>query len=402
MPESVHGPSNNFGHLRVAIVHYWFVGWAGGERVVEQIAELFPEADLFALIAEPETMSAELRRHKLHTSFLQSLPFARRYHRHLLILQPLALEQFDFSDYDLVISSESGPAKGINTGPGTLHICYCHSPMRYLWDMYPVYSRSMRQPVRFLFQLLSHWLRVWDVSSSVRVDFFVANSRFVADRIHKYYRRDATVIHPPVRAVGVQVADGPGSYYLCAGRLVDYKRVDLAVEACRALNRSLKIVGDGPLQAELRSSAGPRTEFLGRISDDDLDNVVRGARALLFPGEEDFGLVPVEVMARGRPVIAYARGGALETVEGVEPGDTFRDGATGVFFTEQSAKALERAIEQFETMEERFSPQRLHEHACAFDTATFREKFLSFVGEALRDFDAARRSPSRPRGAAHG
>ena len=301
----------------------------------------------------------------------------------------MALEQFDLSGYDLVISSESGPAKGVITGPGTLHICYCHSPMRYLWDMHAAYTASMSAPVRFIFRGVAHWMRVWDVLSANRVDFFVANSRFVASRIAKYYRRDATIIHPPVNVAGVAVAQGAGEYYLCAGRLVDYKRVDLAIDACRQLGRVLKIVGEGPLLKTFQTRGGDGIEVLGSVSDNELASLMANCRALIFPGEEDFGLVPVEVMARGRPVIAYASGGALETVVGLHPGQEFHEGCTGVFFERQTQSEVVSAIECFEMIEERFVPARLHEHALRFDTAVFKAKILAFVSQRL---DALKRS----------
>jgi len=389
---------SRFGALRVAIVHYWFVGRAGGERVVEALAELFPQAELFCLVADRSVLAPVLQTRKLETSFLQHIPGSRRFHRHFLPLQPLALEQFDLSGYDLVISSESGPAKGVITSARTCHICYCHSPMRYIWEMYPAYRRTMGPLVGSIFSLTAHYMRLWDVATAGRVDHFVANSRFVASRIRKHYRRESTVIHPPVETASAWLAPSPGDYYLAAGRLVDYKRFDLAVAACNRLGRPLKIVGEGPQYKQLRRMAGPTVEFLGRLNDTGMKEALAGCRALLFPGEEDFGIIPVEAQAFGRPVIAYGSGGALETVRGI---DSVEDaplsqnaptvhGATepltGVFFSHPTQSDLVRAILDFEAIESRFSPQAIRAHALQFDATVFRQRFSGFVSKALADF----------------
>jgi glycosyltransferase involved in cell wall biosynthesis len=372
--------------LRVAIVHYWFVGRAGGERVVEALAEIFPQADLFSLVAERSTLAPILQSRKLQTSFLQRVPGATKFHRHFLFLQPLALEQFDLSEYDLVISSESGPAKGIITSSKTCHICYCHSPMRYIWDMHSEYRRGMGPVVGTIFSLAAHYMRLWDYASAGRVDYFVANSRFVASRIRKYYRRESTVIHPPVEAVSSHLSGQPGEYYLAIGRLVDYKRFDLAVTACTKLGRQLKVIGDGPQYKALRRMAGPTVEFLGKVSDEELRENLAGCRALLFPGEEDFGIVPVEAQSFGRPVIAYASGGVLETVRGILPNQTKIENPTGIFFTEQSLSGLANAILNFEATESRFCPQTIREHSLQFDSAIFKEKIADFVRSAVTEF----------------
>ena len=373
-------------NLRVAIVHYWFVGRAGGERVVEALAELFPQADLFSLVADRSTLAPILRERKLQTSFLQRVPGATRFHRHFLLLQPLALEQFDLSGYDLVISSESGPAKGVITSPKTCHICYCHSPMRYIWDMYPEYRRGMGPLVGPVFSLVAHYMRLWDYASAQRVDYFVANSRFIAARIRKYYRRESTVIHPPVETTAAKIGGKPGEYYLAIGRMVDYKRFDLAVDACTKLGRRLKVIGGGPQYKALRRMAGPTVEFLGAVSDGELRENLAGCRALLFPGEEDFGIVPVEAQSFGRPVIAYASGGVLETVRGVFPGEARMENSTGLFFTEQSSPAMAKAILDFESMEHAFCPQTIREHSLQFDGEIFKNKFADFARFAVAEF----------------
>jgi glycosyltransferase involved in cell wall biosynthesis len=375
-------------NLRVAIVHYWFVGRAGGERVVEALAEVFPQADLFSLVADRSTLAPILQNRKLQTSFLQRVPGAKKFHRHFLFLQPLALEQFDLGGYDLVISSESGPAKGVITSSKTCHICYCHSPMRYIWDMYPDYRRGMGPMVGTIFSLTAHYMRLWDYASARRVDYFVANSRFTASRVRKCYGRESAVIYPPVEASTAKVSDEPGEYYVAIGRMVGYKRFDLAVTACTKLGRRLKIIGCGPQEKALRRMAGPTVEFLGRVSDGDLCENLAGCRALLFPGEEDFGIVPVEAQSFGRPVIAYASGGVLETVRGIFPNEPGVENPTGVFFTDQSFSGLTKAMLDFESMEHEFRPQTIREHSLQFDSAIFKRKISEFVGFALEDFRA--------------
>jgi glycosyltransferase involved in cell wall biosynthesis len=385
MQDSV-SPNKQLTSLRVAIVHYWFIGRGGGERVVEALAEVFPQADLFALVADRSTLAPILRDRKLQTSFLQKVPGAIKFHRYFLFLQPLALEQFDLSDYDLVISSESGPAKGVITSSKTCHICYCHSPMRYIWDMYSEYRRGMGPLVGIIFSLTAHYMRLWDYASAGRVDYFVANSRFIASRIRKFYGRESTVIHPPVEAAVAKVSGKTGDYYLAVGRLVDYKRFDLAVSACTILGRYLRVVGEGPQYNALRRIAGPTVEFLGRLSDTDLRENLAGCRALLFPGEEDFGIVPVEAQSLGRPVIAYASGGALETVRGVLSDEIAVENPTGVFFAEQSSSSLVKAILDFESMEHQFCPRTIHEHSLQFDSEIFRNRIVDFIGSAVKDF----------------
>ena len=374
--------------LRVAIVHYWFVGRAGGEKVVEALADLFPQADLYALIADREVLAPDLAKRKLRTSFLQRIPGAMRFHRHFLLLQPLALEQFDLRQYDLVISSESGPAKGVLTSATTCHICYCHSPMRYIWDMYPQYVRSMNPLVRTIFMLTAHYMRLWDFASAQRVNYFVANSHFIASRIRQLYGRDSVVIHPPVEITPDGGNTPPGEEYIAVGRLVDYKRFDLAVAACTALGRPLAIVGDGPERKKLEAMAGPTVKFLGRLSDMELRSRLASSRALLFPGEEDFGIVPVEAQSYGRPVIAYGAGGALETVRGNFPGLAPVENPTGIFFYEQSTEAMCDAIRQFEEREKEFSPAFIREHSLQFDRGVFKQQMAQFVQSALREFQS--------------
>ncbi len=373
---------------RVAIVHYWLLGYGGGERVISALLELFPQADLFALVANEE-MCARFAPHRVTTSFLQHVPGSHRYHRHMLPLCPIALEQFDLRGYDLVISSESGPAKGVITSPGTVHISYCHSPMRYIWDMYHEYTNGedMKGLTRFIFKAVAHYMRMWDLASAFRVDHFIANSKNTAARIQKHYRRDALVIHPPVDVTPGYVADSVGDYYLSVSRLVDYKRMDLAVEACSRLKRPLHVVGIGSQYRRLKELAGPTVEFLGELTEAQKNEQYAHCRALLFPGEEDFGMVPVEAHSFGRPVIAYGRGGALETVVGFYPGEAASpENYTGVFFPEQSVESLMDAILAFEAVQGRFSPALMRANAERFDTAHFQRAMAAFISEKLAEF----------------
>ena len=379
-------------HARIAIVHYWFVNHRGGERVIESIASMFPQADIFSLVVDPDSLPASLRTRAIHTSFLQNIPGGTRWHRRFLPLYPLALEQFDLAGYDLVLSSESGPAKGVLTSAKTCHVCYCHSPMRYLWDFYHRYKNgsnfgSFSRP---FFTLASHYLRVWDSCSANRVDYFVANSRNVASRIRKHYRRDSAVIYPPVEVGAGYISGNTDDYYLAVGQLVDYKRFDLTISACNRLGRQLHIVGDGEQYSRLRRLAGSTIHFLGALSDADLREEYAHCRALLFPGEEDFGMVPVEALSFGRPVIAYGCGGVTETVYGfyadapIHPGDH-----SGVFFREQSVESLIQALEEFERAERHFSRASIKQQAERFSPQRFQTSLSLFLAEKWEEFQHA-------------
>lgn len=363
---------------RVAVVHYWLVGSGGGENVVKAILELFPTADVFTLVEKPSFSATIVPRARLHTSFLQRVPGAARFYRALLPLMPAALENLDLKGYDLIISSESGPAKGILPPLGAIHICYCHSPMRYLWDQYHEYRASAGWFQRMILTLCITRLRLWDQASSLRVDRFIANSNYVASRIDRYYRRKASVIYPPVDVHEFATSTTRGDYYLITGRHVPYKRIDLAIEACNALSRKLVITGDGPETRRLRARAGPTITFVGRCSFEELKRYYAESRAFLMPGEEDFGIAPVEAMASGRPVIAFARGGAGETVV---------QGKTGLFFDEQSTQSLVDAILSYEATSSLFDPDTIRAHALGFEKKRFMTEFGDFVREAMSERD---------------
>lgn len=376
--------------MRVAVVHDWLVTYAGSERVVEQILNLFPQADLFTLF---DFLPAD-ERHFLggrvpRTSFMQRLPLARRAYGRMLPLMPLAIEQFDLSPYDLVISSSHCVAKGVLSGPDQLHVCYTHSPMRYAWDLQHEYLRGAGLD-RGLKSWLARWmlqrLRLWDVRSAHGVDQFVANSRFIARRVEKAYRREAAVIYPPVDVSAFPLCERKEDYYVTASRLVPYKRVDLLVEAFRRMpGRRLVVIGDGPELARLKSCAPANVTFLGYRDGDELRGQMQRARAFLFASQEDFGIVLVEAQACGTPVIAYGKGGALETVLGQTS-----DRPTGRFFAEQTADSIIDAVESFERESDVYQPMACRENAQRFDAARFRWEFATFVSDARERFQSER------------
>lgn len=364
--------------LRVAIVHYWLLQMRGGEKVLEALTELFPSVDIFTHVYDGSRLSQGITRHNISTTFIQKLPAARRIYQKYLPLMPIALEELDLQKYDLVVSSESGPAKGVIPRPDALHICYCHSPMRYLWDQYHFYKSRAGPLTRMIMPPLMHRMRQWDVTSAARVDQFVANSRHVAARIEKYYRRDSIVVHPPVdvETFAPQALEPPGDFYLLAGQLVAYKRPDLAIEAFSRTGIPLVVIGEGEERRALQKQAAGNIKFLGSVPVETLKEYLARCRGLIFPGEEDFGIVPVEAMASGRPVIAYGRGGALETV---------KDGETGLLFHDQTAEALIDAIERFEQVMDMFNSEAIISHARQFDRATFKLKMARLVSDLARE-----------------
>lgn len=365
--------------MRVAIVHHWFVTRGGGERVAECLGALLPSAELFTLVAEPRAIPPGLADRPRHTSLLQRLPGARSFHRHMLPLYPAATESLDLRGFDLVISSDSGPVKGVRVDPGVTHICYCHSPMRYLYDGYEAYRLGMGGLTRAVFTATAGRVRRWDIAAAARVTHFIANSRYVADRIWRCYGRESTVVYPPIDLARARFAS-PGSHYLAAGRLVPYKRTELMIEACRRLGRSLRIVGTGPELPRLRQLAGPETSFLGELPDEALWEEYARCRALLFAADEDFGMVPLEAQACGRPVIAFGAGGSLETVRGSGPQPT------GLHFEQQTAASLAQAILDFEGVEHSFRPATNHAWAETFRTEVFLDRMRA---EILRVAPAA-------------
>lgn len=359
--------------MRVAIVHYWLLKMRGGEKVVEALCRMFPDADIFTLFYDPSGVSEAIRSHRVTSSFLNPL---RRHYRSLLPLMPLALEQFDLRDYDLVVSSESGPAKGVLVSSTARHVCYCHTPMRYLWELYPAYLHDwqVRSWQRALIAPLAHYVRLWDYAAAARVDEFVANSENVRRRIARAYRREAEVVYPPV-AVERFFWKPAEDYFLIVSELVAYKRIDTAVRVFSKSGRKLRIVGDGPEYRHLKRLAAPNVEFCGRVSDEELRSQYARCRALLSTGEEDFGITSVESLASGKPVIALGRGGALEAVPTEDP-------RGGVFYDVPDDAHLQAAIQTFEALEPRFFAPALQAWAERFSEAEFQRKMSRILGIA--------------------
>jgi glycosyltransferase involved in cell wall biosynthesis len=363
---------------RVALIHDWLTGMRGGEQVLEQFIKLFPQADIFTIVADESKISASIRACPIVESPIVKLPFGRTAFRSYLPLFPWAIESFELKGYQLILSSSHCVAKGVIPPPDALHISYVHSPMRYVWDMRSEYlGEGAAGPIkRHLGGFAAHYLRAWDVNSSKRVDRFVANSGHVRRRIQQYYRREADVVYPPVEIDRFEVGAGGGGYFITVSALVPYKRVDLAIMACEQLGLKLKVVGDGPEYARLRDLAGANTEFTGPLSWTELRDLYRGSLALIHAGEEDFGIAPLEAQASGRPVIGYGRGGVLETV--IADGEQ----RTGLFFREPTVKSLSEALRSFEP--ERFNPMAARTNAERFGSGRFREEIATLVEKNYR------------------
>ncbi|MBI1907825.1 glycosyltransferase [Candidatus Uhrbacteria bacterium] len=362
--------------MKVAFVHDHLIQSGGAERVLSALQAMWPDAPTFTLAYDKPAMDAEFGHRDIRTSFLQRLPGGLRKLRWYLPLMPTATERYDLSAYDVVISSCSAFAKGVVTSAHTVHICYCHTPTRYLWSDTLSYVDELRAPwlAKMVLPFVLTYLRLWDRAAADRVDHFLANSEAVRQRITKYYRRESTVIHPPVDVHRFAISDAPKTYYLIGGRIVAYKRFDIVIDAFTKLGIPLKVFGSGPAEKDLRRRAGPNIEFVGRVSDDERARLFAGAIAFLHPHEEDFGITAVESMAAGRPVIAYRRGGALETVI---------DGVTGTLFDEQSWEELADTVLHFD--EHTFNPHAIRAHAETFATERFRTQFHDFVMRAWNE-----------------
>lgn len=366
--------------MKVAIVHDWSVGYAGSERVVEQLIVLFPQADLY-FVADfvPAGQRGFLSGKTPATTFIQSLPWARRFVRNYLPLMPIAVETIDLSGYDVILSSSHAVAKGVLTAPGQVHICYCHTPLRYAWDLQHEYLREagITRGIRRAAALgLLHYLRMWDVRTAHGVDRFIANSNFVAARIRRVYGRDSVVVHPPVDTEYYTLSEEKRSYYFTASRLVPYKRIGLLLEASRQMpGRRLLIAGDGPDLARYRRDAPANVEFLGSVPRSSLRQLMQHARAFVFAAEEDFGIVLAEAQSCGTPAICYGRGGALDIVV---------DGETGVFFRQPVGESLCEAIGRFEARTARWDPHRIRGNAQRFSVQSFQSNFLEVFEAATR------------------
>ena len=357
--------------MKIAVVHDYFTQLGGAEKVAEELMRMLPGAALHSTVALPDCMPPGLAGLPIKTTWMQKLPGMRRYYRLYFLLYPLSLPSLDLSPYDLVLSSSSGYAKGVRASRDAIHVCYCHTPMRWAWSFESYSAREeMGAARRLLLPHLARGLRQWDEGASRQPDHFIANSQAVATRIRRAYGRFAEVIHPPVDLGRFRASSEQDDYYIVLARLVSYKCIDLAVQACTLLGRRLLVIGDGPDRARLMAGAGPTVSFLGRLPDAEVEHYAARCRALIFPGEEDFGLAPLEIAAAGRPTIAYRAGGAVETIV---------DGLTGIFFDRQEPKDLAAAIVRFERSD--WSPTALRRHAENFGSDVFQARFRAFLAK---------------------
>ncbi len=357
--------------MRVALVSDYLNQYGGAERVLEALCALFPSAPIYTLFYDAPSTGFVFEGRDIRTSFLQKIPFVRKHHRYFPMLMPMAIEQFDLSSFDLVISSSASYAKGVITNPGTYHICYCHTPLRYAWggDGQRLEHKAYPFWMRAAIPLMLPYLRVWDRQASTRPDVIIANSHFVQEKIAKYYRRESRLVYPPVNIEKFSIQK-PDGYFLIVGRMVPYKHFDIAVEACTRLNLPLKIIGDGPQRKILQRIAGSTVQFEGLVHEKNLPLYYANARALLFPQEEDFGITAIESMASGRPVIAYRKGGALEYI---------REGENGIFFNEQTVDSLAGALQRFEDVS--FDPVKIRASAERYDARHFFEEIKNIIGD---------------------
>jgi glycosyltransferase involved in cell wall biosynthesis len=364
--------------MKVALVHDWMNQMGGAEDVLEALVDLFPTAPIYTSLYAPKRMPAHWQTWDIHTNFIDQLPFSHRKQQLYFPLYPFSFEQHDLRGYDLVISNKSGFCHGVITGPETVHICYCLTPTRYVWR-YHQYAEQEQLSwlTRTLLPPFLTQLRQWDRLAADRVDHFVAISQEVRRRIAKVYRRESAIIYPPVDTSRFALCREVADYYLLVGRLVPYRRIDLLIEAFNVMKRPLRIAGSGRDRQRLEALAGPTVEFLGYVPNEELPALLAKCRAFMFPGEEDFGIAPLQAMAAGRPVIAYAAGGALETVV---------PGKTGIFFEQQSVAAIIDAVERFET--QTWKNKEIQAHARQFDTAVFKQKILAFIEEKLQQGNA--------------
>ena len=366
--------------MKVAIVHYWLINMRGGEKMLEALLEIYPEADIYTHVYNPKAVSPLINSHRVYTSRINRLPFAKKLYQTYMPLMPNALIDFNLQSYDLVISSEAGPAKGVVANPNAYHLCYCHSPMRYLWDMYHEYFKSANPIVRLFMKKLIPGLRIWDIASANLVDRFVTNSNYVASRIRRVYNREAEVIYGPASIDRfLNTERKPSDYYLIFGEITGYKRADIAIEACARSGRKLIVAGAGAKKKDIKKyeKAG-LVHFAGRVSDEKAVELFAGARALLYPGIEDLGLVPIEANAAGCPVIAFRQGGALDTV---------KENVTGLFFDGQNPSSLIQALDCFEAAEAdgAFKEREIFtEHVKQFSPEAFKEKVRRIVAERKR------------------
>lgn len=370
--------------MKIAIVHEWFVNYAGSEKVIEQLLNIYPDADLYSVVDFlPEKDRGFIHNKKVGTTFIQKLPFAKKKYRTYLPFMPIAIEQLDLSKYDLIISSAHAVSKGVLTGPDQIHISYVHSPIRYAWDLQHQYLKEsgLTKGLKgIISKLILHYIRIWDYRTANGVDYFLANSSFIARRIKKVYGRDAQVVYPPVDVTSFSLQTTKENYYFTASRMVPYKKMDLIVEAFSAMpDKKLVVVGDGPDFEKVKSKASDNIELLGYQSFDVLKKYMQNAKAFVFAAEEDFGITPVEAQACGTPVIAFGKGGALETViEADEP-----ELSTGVFFKEQTVESIINAVHKFESNASRYNAEFIRENSLRFSPERFKKEMEDIVNNSV-------------------
>lgn len=369
---------------KTALAHDWLTSKGGAENVLEAIYALYP-GPLHVLVQDEDYRGNSFwKDKKIHSSFLQKFPFAKKAYRHYLPFFPLAVEQFDLSEYDLILSSSHAVSKNVLTHTGQLHICYCHTPMRYAWDLYHEYMKGLKGIKKGIARGVLHYLRGWDYHATNRVDHFIANSHYIARRIKKVYNREASVVYPPVEVNSFFLASAKEEFYLTVSRMVPYKKIDLIVQAFSQMpDKKLVVIGDGPEMTTIKRCAGKNIELLGICSDQQVRAYMAKAKAFIFAAEEDFGIVPVEAQAAGTPVIAYGRGGVLETIQ---------NGVTGVFFPKQSVESLKDAVTNFESQQNNFDPLTIQKHAQRFSRTRFDEEYRKLITTKLREFHESHRT----------
>lgn len=372
---------------KVAIVHDWLVAYAGADRVVDCMHHVFPEAPIYTLVYDEKNMPSWFKGYDIRTTYLQKIPFATKLYKGMLPWMPGAFEALDLSEYDLVISSCSSCSKGVITRPDAVHICYCNTPIRYVWDFYYTYRNNANWLAKLVMPHQMHKLRQWDKCAADRVDYFIANSHYIAQRIKKYYRRNSDVIYPCVH-INESPLQPKEDFYLVVGRFTWYKRIDLAVAACTKLGKKLVVIGSGGEGARLKALAGATVQFISGASDEEVRSYYLRAKAFLFPGEEDFGITPVEAQSAGTPVLAYGRGGACETV---------KDGQTGRFFHAQTVEAMVRCIEDFEKNGVACDAAAIREHSRSFSEQRFEAQFRAYCEKRMADWKQALHDCSRPK-----
>lgn len=371
--------------MKIALVCDWLAGMRGGERCLEVVCELYPDADIFTLVHFPGSVLKTIESHKIHTSYIQRLPGNIKTFRRYFPMFPNAIQRIDLSGYDCVLSFSHCVAKGVKAPPNIPHICYCYTPMRYAWHIRSEYLSGFSYPKKWMAEVMLDYIRNWDRKTSSRVTHFIAVSKNVQNRIKQAYNRNSVVIHPPVECNRFTISDDDDGYYLIVSAQVPYKRIDIAVEAFSNASQKLVIVGNGPELPRLKSMASSNVFFIDDADDNEVVKYMKKCRALIFPGEEDFGIVPLEAQACGKPVIAFGKGGALETIIGLDQTKNTENNATGIFFYEQSPKALWEAILLFEKVKSRFDTQKGRDNASRFDRSIYKQSMQNYIQSVIAE-----------------